>query len=153
MKFLVLFALSTLVVIEAHEVIQGFHFHTYFFQNNAEESRRIQEVRDLVHKEIVSGRMGSCVMESLHKEPIGPHPIGMFNTCCNVSSVGTGVSFFMQYRGSLSVLLHPLTKSEYIDHTERPFWLGQSLPLDVSDLPHERHEVDHCGHYYNTTVI
>ncbi len=40
----------------------------------------------------------------------------------------------MQNHGNLSVLLHPLTRQELLDHTTRAMWLGKSMPLDISML-------------------
>ena len=147
MKLFVLLALSLVVVANSHEVIQGFHFHTYFLQKNMDEYRKILKIRDLVHNEITSGVMKDCAMGSLHRDPVGPHPIGMFLTCCNVTSVGNAVSFFMKHRTTSSVLLHALTTSELKDHTERAFWLGQSMPLDVAGMSNDLHEAEYCPPY------
>ncbi|OLL25937.1 DOPA 4,5-dioxygenase [Neolecta irregularis DAH-3] len=37
-------------------------------------------------------------------------------------------------RGDLSVLIHPLTRYEILDHTVRASWLGPSIALDPSEL-------------------
>lgn len=66
--------------------------------------------------------------------PRGPHPIGSYETCCNASSLAQAQSFFMQNRGNLSILLHPLTRYEVLDHTTRAMWLGKDMPLDISRL-------------------
>ena len=152
MKFaIVLLVLGVSLAIEAHEVIQGYHFHTYFFQDNKDHARKAQGLRDLIHREITSGILGNCSMNHLNMNPIGPHPIGSWETCCNVSSVGPGVSFFMQKRGEFSVLLHPLTTSEVIDHSERAFWLGQKMPLDLQVLSPELHHTPICPIYGNSS--
>jgi len=50
----------------------------------------------------------------------------------------------MQNRGNLSILLHPLTRWEIIDHTDRAMFLGKSLPLDLSDLVYDLGEPRKC---------
>lgn len=155
MKFVITFGLLAFVVsvCQASDVIYGYHFHTYYFQNNRDSKADVQKFRDLVHKEITTGSLRSCAMNRLNLGPRGPHPIGSFETCCNVTSLGPGVSFFMKNRGKFSVLLHPLTESEVLDHSERAFWLGQKLPLDFSILSHDLHGTPVCPTYENSTVV
>ena len=78
---------------------------------------------------------------------IGTHTFGSYETCCNASALSPAISWFMNNRGNLSVLLHPLTRYEVIDHTTRAMWLGPSIPLDLgalkADLGSET-AVDHC---------
>ncbi|CAG8728003.1 11544_t:CDS:1, partial [Racocetra fulgida] len=44
-------------------------------------------------------------------------------------------SWFLLHRGDLSVLVHPLTKEQVKDHTNRATWLGASVPVDVEWMP------------------
>ena len=44
------------------------------------------------------------------------------------------MSFMMYNRGSLSVLFHPLGRTEIRDHTVDVMWLGSSFPIDLSPL-------------------
>lgn len=77
--------------------------------------------------------------------PVGPHPIGSFETCCNKTSISSGLTWFMENHGNLSILLHPLTRYEVIDHTHRAMFLGKPLPLDVSVLSSDLgNNVDLC---------
>ena len=78
--------------------------------------------------------MKDCIVANYTEGPLGPHPIGQFVTCCNHTALSRATSWFMQNHKNLTVLLHPLTRYEIIDHTERAMWLGQSMPLDISAL-------------------
>ena len=49
-------------------------------------------------------------------------------------SFAAAFSWFTLHRGNLSVLVHPLTRHELLDHTERAVWMGDSVPLDLSQL-------------------
>lgn len=153
MKLPFVFVLGFWLVVDAHNVIQGFHFHTYFFQNNEKHQEEVRSLRQIIEREIKTGILGNCSLNHLNSGPVGPHTIGSFETCCNVSSVGHGVSFFMQNRGKFSILLHPLTTSEMKDHSERAFWLGQKLPLDLATLSHKLHETPICPVYGNMSGV
>ncbi|RWR99476.1 hypothetical protein B4U79_18615 [Dinothrombium tinctorium] len=110
------------------DTIHGFHFHSYFFQRNENSTRTALLLKQEVEKLI-------------REVPRGPHPIGSFMTCCNATSAKKSLDFFMKNRRSLSVLIHPLTRYEVLDHSERAAWIGQSLPLDLTALSeHLEHE-------------
>ena len=44
------------------------------------------------------------------------------------------MTFMMYNRGELSVLVHPLGKTEVRDHTTDAMWLGPSYRLDLTTL-------------------
>jgi aromatic ring-cleaving dioxygenase len=74
--------------------------------------------------------------EKLHalmiNQPIGPHPTGMFEANFPVKLFADVVLWLMKEHGELSVLIHPLTGNDYIDHTDQALWLGPPQPLDFS---------------------
>jgi len=141
-------AFASVEAIEKEVPIFGFHFHTYFFQNNKNHQNEALKLRSMIEEEIRNGTLTDCALNHLNMGPRGPHPIGSWETCCNISSVSNGVSFFMKHRGRFNVLLHPLTKSEVIDHTERAFWLGQRMSLDTSVLESDLPDFPTCPKYY-----
>jgi len=49
-------------------------------------------------------------------------------------AVGLVLSFLLQNRQQLPVMLHPLTSETYRDATERALWLGDRLPLDLAGI-------------------
>mgnify|MGYP002715450367 CR=1 FL=1 len=97
--------------------------------------------------QIDSGNLVGCKMnpgpDPTYK-PIGPHPIGSWETCCNYTALSRATSWFMQNRGNHSVLLHPLTRFEVVDHTDRAMWLGKSMPLDLTPLSPDLGTPDTC---------
>ena len=113
----------------------------------------MRELRQLIQNEIEHGGLRNCSLNHLNLEPVGPHPIGSFETCCNASSLHAGVSFFMQNHHKFSVLLHPLTKQQLIDHTDRALWMGLPLNLDLDVLPPLLESVPICPVYGNVTVF
>jgi len=44
-------------------------------------------------------------------------------------------SWFILHRGIHSVLIHPLTKQERLDHSDRAVWMGKPFPLDLTKIP------------------
>lgn len=145
MKFLIILT-SLFLQVLAQEEIGAYHFHTYYFQDNAGAKANAVQFRNRVIEQVSNGLgLTDCAVNKLNIVPIGPHPIGSFETCCNKSSLASAVSWFMLNRNpSNSVLLHPLTKSEVVDHTTRAFWLGQKMPLDTSKLDSTLHETPTC---------
>ena len=54
-----------------------------------------------------------------------------------MQSIFYSISISFHLNGALSVLIHPLGRNEVEDHCQHPMWLGQSYPLDVSNLNRE----------------
>lgn len=95
-------------------------------------------------RELSTNVLAGCRINFLNLGPRGPHSIGSFETCCNTSAINPAQSFFMQNHGNLSVLLHPLTRYEVLDHTDRAMWMGKEIPLDVSTLSHDLVDIPLC---------
>ena len=112
--------------------IKEYHFHTYYFQNNEQSRVDAQHLYDLV-KDLEF----TAVPSKFNEAPIGPHPIGSFETWVPQESFAEAYSWFLMNRGGLSILVHPLTKDEVDDHTNRDIWMGPSIPLNVARL--EKH--------------
>ncbi|CEQ39997.1 SPOSA6832_01562, partial [Sporobolomyces salmonicolor] len=47
---------------------------------------------------------------------------------------GALFGFLTAYRGNLSVLIHPNTDDEFLDHTAKATWMGERIPLITSIL-------------------
>jgi len=90
--------------------------------------------RSKIQEQIDNGFMSHCRLNHVNLGPIGPHTIGSFETCCNKTSISSSLTWFMENHGNLSILLHPLTRWEIRDHTERSMFLGLRIPLDLSAL-------------------
>ncbi|XP_037029782.1 DOPA 4,5-dioxygenase-like isoform X2 [Bradysia coprophila] len=124
-------------------VITGYHFHTYFFQNNADSTSEALELREKI-QELSTTLLAGCRLNVVNYGPRGPHLIGSYETCCNASAINPAQSFFMQNHGNLTIFLHPLTRYEVLDHTIRSMWLGKDMPLDISVLNHDLVEAPLC---------
>ena len=100
--------------------------------------------RRQIQEEIEKGVLKDCRLNHFNIKPIGPHPIGSWETCCNSTALSRGMSWFMQNRGNHSVLLHPLTKYGLKDHIDRAMFLGPSLFLNLGLVIKEREEPNKC---------
>ena len=132
-----------------HQIVKEFHLHTYWAQENKEQEREALALRDAIIMEVVAGNMTvvcngvtSDILPGLddskvphfNTEPRGPHPVGSFEVWTPREFLPNMLTFMMYKRGSLSVLVHPLGRTEVRDHTSDAMWLGPSYRLDVSVL-------------------
>jgi len=83
--------------------------------------------------------------EPLNMKPVGPHPVGSFETWVPVEYFPQAFEWFLSNRGALSILVHPLTRYEIKDHTDRVVWMGKSFEIDTSIL---RYEISNFGSQY-----
>lgn len=67
-------------------------------------------------------------------KPVGPHPIGSFETWVPVEYFAKAYEWFVQKRSPLTIFVHPLTEHEVTDHTARVVFMGKSYTLDTSVL-------------------
>jgi aromatic ring-cleaving dioxygenase len=104
--------------------IRGYHAHIYYKPDTKPVAATIREA-------IESGfdvRMGRW-----HDEPVGPHPVSMYQVAFEVAEFPRLVPWLMLNRGGLDVLVHPETDDAYDDHAIHAVWLGtpQNLRLDI----------------------
>jgi len=105
--------------------IDGYHAHIYY--DPATTRAAAARLREAIGREFAV-RVGSW-----HDEPVGPHPIAMYQIAFPVGEFPRLVPWLMLNRGALDVLVHPMTGNAYDDHTLYAMWLGrpQALKLDV----------------------
>jgi len=112
--------------------IKGYHAHIYY----APQTRGMAERVRAGIGERFQARLGSW-----HDEPVGPHPVAMYQVAFAAEEVPALVPWLMLNREGLDVLVHPLTDDSVADHTRFALWLGTALPLRVDVLrrgPHPR---------------
>ncbi|KAF9315104.1 hypothetical protein BG003_003476 [Podila horticola] len=113
--------------------VKEYHFHLYYFENNAKSRASAIAIRSKLGELVDQGYV-TAVPQTIHggvfPGPTGPHVIGSFEVWCPIEGFARAFSWFTLNRGNHSVLVHPLTKEQLLDHTTRAVWMGQSLPLD-----------------------
>lgn len=70
----------------------------------------------------------------LNMQPIGPHPVGSFETWVPIEYFAKLYAWFLQKRSPLAIFVHPLTRHELTDHTERVVFMGKSYVLKTDTL-------------------
>jgi len=110
-----------------------FHSHTYFDNELPEQIAEARAFMDLVRRTF--GSTPHVEVHSFVPVPAGPHPRASFEVLFTREAFAAYVSWLMFERPpSLSILIHPLTRSQTFDHGERALWLGERLAIDVEML-------------------
>ncbi|KAJ6649058.1 DOPA 4,5-dioxygenase [Pseudolycoriella hygida] len=136
---------------KSDESFLEYHFHTYFHVDDPKEvahaiKLRNEIIANCVQKKIVAIPLhynydaDNPLLEynndttGLNMQPVGPHPIGSFETWVPVEYFSKAYEWFLQNRGPLSIFIHPLTKQELVDHTKRIVFMGSSYTLNTASL-------------------
>jgi aromatic ring-cleaving dioxygenase len=106
--------------------IESYHAHVYF------EAETRMVAKALYEK--IADRF-TVQRTQLFEEPVGPHPVPMFECAFTIDVYPTLVPWLMLNRVGLSVLIHPNTDRMLDDHTENPIWLGEKIALKTAGLP------------------
>jgi aromatic ring-cleaving dioxygenase len=110
-----------------------FHSHVYFDHAAPERVAEAHAFMELIRSTFAAS--AHVEVHSLIPYPAGPHPRGSFEVLFTREVFGDYVSWLMFSRPeSLGVLVHPLTRWQTLDHTQRAFWLGTPLRIDRAML-------------------
>jgi len=107
----------------------GYHAHIYYDAETRPIAERLREA--------IGNRFG-VELGRWRDEPVGPHPVPMYQAAFPAAEFPRIVPWLMLNRGGLSVLVHPQTEDAYDDHTIHALWLGAPLPLRVEALRRNR---------------
>ena len=106
--------------------IEAYHAHLYY---DPETRPLAERLREAISEQFPQARVGSW-----HDEPVGPHPVAMYQVAFAVEEFSRFVPWLMLNREGLNILVHPLTDDSVADHTRSALWLGSPLPLRVEVL-------------------
>ena len=110
-----------------------FHSHAYFDHTAQERVEEARAFMDLIRQTFAA--TPHVEVHSLIPAPVGPHPRGSFEVLFTREAFTDYVSWLMFTRPeSIDILVHPLTRSQVLDHTSRALWLGTPLPIDRAML-------------------
>lgn len=105
--------------------IEGYHAHIYY---NAATRAKAERLRQAI------GDAFAAKLGNWHDEPVGPHPVSMYQVVFAADLFPRLVPWLMLNRAGLDVLIHPLSGDSLADHTRFAMWLGQVLPLRLDDM-------------------
>eukprot|EP01120_Amphizonella_sp_Union-15-10_P017005 TRINITY_DN929_c0_g1_i1.p1 TRINITY_DN929_c0_g1~~TRINITY_DN929_c0_g1_i1.p1 ORF type:complete len:170 (+),score=12.90 TRINITY_DN929_c0_g1_i1:70-579(+) len=127
--------------------IKEWHFHVYFFQTDTKSYQQALNIRDSLlyavkQREFIAVFNGvtdaiypgldTSKIPPINLVPRGPHPCGSFEVWVPFEHYAAALSWFTLNRGELTILIHPLTRHEYDDHSCRALWLGPKYRLNLS---------------------
>ncbi|MBT6096557.1 MAG: DOPA 4,5-dioxygenase family protein [Rhodospirillaceae bacterium] len=106
--------------------IRGYHAHVYY--RDSAERDVAAKLRDDIEAsfEVRLGRW--------REEPVGPHPLAMYQIAFAADQFSKIVPWLMLNRNGLTILVHPETGDDVIDHRDSPLWLGERLDLNIAFL-------------------
>ena len=126
--------------------IKEWHFHVYFIPREQPfawelRNRLIEAVKNKEFVSIFNGINSTIVpgveegnIPKFNVNPIGPHIVGSYEVWVPTQHFSAVLSWMTLNRGPLSVLIHPLTRYEILDHTDRSMWMGTPYRLDLTRL-------------------
>jgi aromatic ring-cleaving dioxygenase len=104
------------------ERITHYHAHIYYDpQSTRERAARLRER--------VAAAFPAATLGRWHDALVGPHPQSMYQIAFPRELLAAFVPWLMLNRDGLTVLLHPETGDDYVDHTDHAAWFGAVLPL------------------------
>ncbi|EBA16333.1 hypothetical protein RSK20926_21445 [Roseobacter sp. SK209-2-6] len=103
--------------------ILGYHAHVYFDGQSLEQARHLCETA----QQEFGVKMGT-----MHKGPIGPHPMGSCQLTCSPAQFSQLLPWLALNRAGLIIFAHPETGEALADHRDHAIWLGTGLDLDLS---------------------
>ncbi|ORY50322.1 hypothetical protein BCR33DRAFT_846841 [Rhizoclosmatium globosum] len=107
----------------------GWDFHVYY-SNELGQREFIDGLWARAKKEFPT-----VEIEEVTAKPRGPHTLPMFKAIVNTpAEFGAFLSWIATNRGDLSVLVHPLTGNDLVDHTTHAVWCGEKVPLKLEVL-------------------
>lgn len=107
--------------------IKAYHAHIYY---SDETAASLHEIYAALQK-FGAGRIH---LNSIAKESRGPHVMRMFGVDIPKAELESVLGFLLLNHGPHSVLIHPVTKNELLDHTHHALWLGVPQALNLSVL-------------------
>jgi aromatic ring-cleaving dioxygenase len=106
-----------------------FHSHAYFDHATPERVAEARAFMGFIERTFAA--TDHLQVSSFILAPAGPHPRGSFEVLFTREVFSDYVSWLMFTRPErLDILIHPLTRSQTLDHTIRALWLGTPVAID-----------------------
>lgn len=116
-------------MIETTFATAPFHAHVYYRTLDERETAKKlwSHLQDIKRKENSIAFIGE-----LKDKALGPHPVPQFE----IHFTRQSLNFLKETlnRFLVTALIHPLTDSDYRDHTENALWVGKPLALNLDAL-------------------
>lgn len=104
--------------------ISSYHVHVYY----SDDTKSVAEVlRGGMIVEFTGAEFGHW-----HDKPVGPHPDGSFQIAFRPELFHDIMAYLTLNRNGLTILIHPNTGEDLLDHRDRAMWMGEVRPLDLN---------------------
>jgi DOPA 4,5-dioxygenase len=107
--------------------IKTYHAHVYY-----DALTRVSA--EALRNHLMEISRGRLEIYTLSDGPRGPHITPMFGVDIPAEALPEILGVLMTRHGPHSVLIHPVTGNELLDHTHHALWLGQPQPLNLAVL-------------------
>ena|SRR3989338_8972230 len=108
--------------------VSYYDIHVYFDVNDEQSFESAKSLHAELRK-----KFPQMPIYNLVPQPIGPHPMPMFEAhLMNSLEFGQVISFLCTNRRDHSILVHPHTGNGLLDHSHHHLWMGTPLQLDLS---------------------
>jgi aromatic ring-cleaving dioxygenase len=107
--------------------IAEYHAHVYY--DPATTRAAAERLRQRVAAKFPQAKLGRW-----HDALVGPHTQSMYQIAFPGTMLGAFVPWLMLNRDGLTILLHPETGNDMLDHTAHAAWFGAVLPLRLEAL-------------------
>ena len=101
---------------------KSYHAHVYY----SEKTRKTAKGVRLSLNKLFQVRLGRW-----RDFPVGPHPVPMYQVAFQAGLFDQIVPWLMEHHEGLSVLVHPNTGDDLMDHSGHAIWLGKQLKLNL----------------------
>lgn len=101
--------------------VNAYHVHIYFQPGTASE----QDAVNIVQK--LDERFPGAIKNAHRVGKVGPHIETNIGATILPESFGEVVSWLQMNSKGLSILVHPRTGDEWVDHKEAAMWLGEQV--------------------------
>lgn len=102
----------------------AYHIHIYFKPGEASEKNALEVARKL-------DSLFPHAVEDMHRVgKVGPHTEANIGLTIAASSFGDVLGWLQMNSKGLSILIHPRTGDELVDHGDAALWLGKPVPFN-----------------------
>lgn len=115
-------------------LVKEYHFHVYWDKDDRNQHESAMNLHaEIIHRASLGGSFVAKILR-INLQPVGPHPSASYEVWVPIESFALVYSFFLHNRRDLSILVHPLTRHELLDHTDRSAFLGPRKKLHLEAL-------------------
>lgn len=107
------------------QAVSAYHLHIYFTPGTDAEQNALNVAQEL------EKRFPKAVTHSHRVGKVGPHSQANIGVTITPDSFGEVVSWLQLNRKDLSILVHPRTGDEWVDHKDAAMWIG--TPVDFNE--------------------